>query len=68
MGFIVNLPHKRFCKIPTWLVCKCKYCKAGVSQKELIEIEKRQVIIPDPVMKVWLKGSWEYNAQMKGFG
>ena len=24
-------------------------------KKELIEIEKRQVIIPDPVMTVWLK-------------
>jgi len=24
-------------------------------KKELIEIEKRQVVIPDPVMKVWLK-------------
>ena len=23
-------------------------------KKELIEIEKRQVVIPDPVLKVWL--------------
>lgn len=24
-------------------------------KKELIEVEKRQVVIPDPVLKVWLK-------------
>lgn len=29
--------------------------KKALIKKELIEIEKRQVIIPDPVMKVWLK-------------
>ena len=29
--------------------------KRALVKKELIEIEKRQVIIPDPVMKVWLK-------------
>lgn len=23
-------------------------------KKELIEVEKRQVVIPDPVLKVWL--------------
>ncbi|MCD8310544.1 MAG: ATP-binding protein [Prevotellaceae bacterium] len=29
--------------------------KRALLKKELIEIEKRQVIIPDPVMTVWLK-------------
>lgn len=29
--------------------------KQALVKKELIEIEKRQVVIPDPVMKVWLK-------------
>lgn len=29
--------------------------KRALIKKELIEIEKRQVIIPDPVMAVWLK-------------
>ena len=29
--------------------------KKALIKKELIEIEKRQIIIPDPVMKVWLK-------------
>lgn len=29
--------------------------KRALEKKELIEIEKRQVVIPDPVMKVWLK-------------
>lgn len=29
--------------------------KKALIKKELIEIEKRQVVIPDPVMKVWLK-------------
>lgn len=29
--------------------------KRALVKKELIEIEKRQAIIPDPVMKVWLK-------------
>ncbi len=28
--------------------------KQALVKKELIEIEKRQVVIPDPVMKVWL--------------
>ena len=36
--------------------------KRALVKKELIEIEKRQVIIPDPVMKEWLKqelyGAW----------
>lgn len=29
--------------------------KRALIKKELIEIEKRRVVIPDPVMKVWLK-------------
>ena len=29
--------------------------KRALVKKELTEIEKRQVIIPAPVMKVWLK-------------
>ncbi len=29
--------------------------KQALVKKELIEIEKRQVIIPDPIMKAWLK-------------
>ena len=29
--------------------------KRALVKKELTEVEKRQVIIPDPVMKVWLK-------------
>ena len=29
--------------------------KRALIKKELIEVEKRQVIIPDPVMKEWLK-------------
>jgi len=29
--------------------------KRALEKKELIEIEKRQVVIPDPVMKAWLK-------------
>ncbi len=29
--------------------------KRALEKKELIEVEKRQVIIPDPVMKVWLR-------------
>lgn len=29
--------------------------KRALVKKELIEIEKRQVVIPDPVMVVWLK-------------
>lgn len=29
--------------------------KRALVKKELIEVEKRQVVIPDPVMKVWLK-------------
>ncbi len=29
--------------------------KRTLVKKELIEIDKRQVVIPDPVMKVWLK-------------
>ena len=29
--------------------------KRALVKKELIEIEKRQIVIPDPVMKVWLK-------------
>ena len=33
--------------------------KRALVKKELIEIEKRQLIIPDPVMKVWLKRELE---------
>lgn len=29
--------------------------KRALVKKELIEIEKRQVVIPDPIMEVWLK-------------
>lgn len=29
--------------------------KRALVKKELIEVEKRQVVIPDPVLKVWLK-------------
>ncbi len=29
--------------------------KRALVKKELVEIEKRQTVIPDPVMKVWLK-------------
>ena len=29
--------------------------KRALIKKELIEVEKHQIIIPDPVMKVWLK-------------
>lgn len=29
--------------------------KRALVKKEFIEIEKRQVVIPDPVMTVWLK-------------
>lgn len=29
--------------------------KRALVKKELIEIEKRQVVIPDPVLAVWLK-------------
>ena len=29
--------------------------KRALVKKELIEIERRQVVIPDPVLKVWLK-------------
>ncbi len=29
--------------------------KRALLKRELIEIEKRQIVIPDPVMKVWLK-------------
>lgn len=29
--------------------------KRALEKKELIEIEKKQVLLPDPVMKVWLK-------------
>lgn len=29
--------------------------KRALIKKELIEIKKRRVVIPDPVMKVWLK-------------
>lgn len=29
--------------------------KRALIKKEIIEIEKRQIVIPDPVMKVWLK-------------
>ena len=29
--------------------------KRALVKKEIIEVEKRQVIIPDPVLKVWLK-------------
>ena len=29
--------------------------KRALVKKELIEIENRQVVIPDPIMKVWLK-------------
>ena len=29
--------------------------KRALEKKEIIEIEKRQVFIPDPIMKVWLK-------------
>lgn len=29
--------------------------KRALVKKELIEVEKRQVVIPDPVMKVWLQ-------------
>ena len=29
--------------------------KKALIKKEFIEVEKRQVVIPDPVMKVWLK-------------
>ena len=29
--------------------------KRALVKKELIEIEKRRVVIPDPIMKVWLK-------------
>lgn len=33
--------------------------KRALVKKELIEIEKRQAVIPDPVMKVWLKKELE---------
>ena len=33
--------------------------KRALVKKELIEIEKRQVVIPDPVMKLWLKKELE---------
>ena len=29
--------------------------KRALIKKELIEIEKREVVIPDPIMEVWLK-------------
>ena len=29
--------------------------KRALEKKELIEIEKRKIIIPDPIMSVWLK-------------
>ena len=29
--------------------------KRALVKKELIEIEKRKTVIPDPVMKVWLQ-------------
>ena len=35
--------------------CNVSIVKRALVKKELIEIEKRKVIIPDPVMKVWLK-------------
>ncbi len=34
--------------------------KRALVKKELIEIEKRRVYIPDPVMKVWLKKELEF--------
>ncbi len=33
--------------------------KRALVKKELIEIEKRQVLIPDPIMKVWLKREFD---------
>lgn len=29
--------------------------KRALIKKELIEVEKRHIFIPDPVLKVWLK-------------
>lgn len=34
--------------------------KRALVKKEIIEIEKRQVVIPDPVMRVWLKKELEH--------
>ena len=56
MGFTMNLPHRRFYKnTNSASSANVSIIKRALVKKELIEIEKRQVVIPDPVMKVWLK-------------
>ncbi len=44
-----------FTEIPTGSSANVSIVKRALVKKELIEIEKRQVIIPDPVMVVWLE-------------
>lgn len=35
--------------------------KKALLKKELIEVENRQVVIPDPVLKVWLKKEFSHK-------
>ncbi len=58
---LINGVHKKFTtqevlqKYQLGSSANVSIVKRALEKKELIEIEKNQVILPDPVMKVWLK-------------
>ncbi len=62
---IVNGVHKEFTtqevlqKYQLGSSANVSIVKHALIKKELIEIEKQQVIIPDPVMRIWLKKEFE---------
>ena len=62
---IVNCVHKEFTtqevlqKYQLGSSANVSTVKRALIKKELIETEKQQVIIPDPVMRIWLKREFE---------
>ena len=62
---IVNGVHKEFTtqevlqKYQLGSSANVSTVKRALIKKELIETEKQQVIIPDPVMRIWLKRAFE---------
>ena len=65
MAFTANLQHRRFCiKYQLGSSANVSIVKQALVKKELIEIEKRQVVIPITIMEVWLKR--ELGMQQRG--
>jgi hypothetical protein len=62
---IINGVHKEFTtqnvlkKYQLGSSANVSIVKRALIKKELIETEKRQIVIPDPVLEVWLKREFE---------